>query len=248
MIPSAWLGNGRLAASLVVLLGSAAVAGAAENSATTPVAGKSARWLAHQESINRAVKGGKADLLFIGDSIVANWDDAGREVWDRYYAPRHAANLGIGGDRTEHVLWRLQHGNLDGVHPKLAIVMIGQNNGPYNTAEEIAEGVKAIVQLLRAKLPETKILLLGIFFRGEKPNAEQEKLAATNALLTKLDDGRMIVYRNINAIFLAPDGSIPRALMPDCEHPSAEGFRRWAEVLEPTVAELLGDSPVLPER
>lgn len=229
-------------AALVLFLGTAAPSLAA-NSATTPIPGDSKRWQECHEAINQRIKQGNVDLLFIGDSIVQNWKypEDGKPVWDQFYGRRHAANLGIGGDRTEHVLWRLTHGNLEGISPKLTIIMIGQNNGPFNTAEEIAEGVTAIVKTVRDKLPHTKILLLGIFFRGEKPNAEQQKLAKSNAIIATLADRKTVFYMNINEIFLRPDGTIPAALMPDFEHPSPQGFRVWAEAIEPKVAELMGD-------
>lgn len=218
----------------------------AENSAVVPEPQKSAKWLRRHESMNDQVKGNQVNLLWIGDSIVQRWETQGKPVWDKYYAGRGAVNLGISGDRTQHVLWRLGHGNVDGISPKLAIVMIGQNNGPHNTAAEIAEGVTAIVARLRQKLPETKILLLGIFFRGEKPNEEQVKLAETNAIISKLADDQHIFYLNVNNIFLSPDGSIQGALMPDFEHPNEQGCRVWAEAIEPKVAELLGETPVTP--
>lgn len=223
-----------------------AVTAAADNSAVAPEPQQSSKWLKRHESMNDQLKGNQVNLLWIGDSIVERWETQGKPVWDKYYAGRGAVNLGISGDRTQHVLWRLGHGNIDGISPKLAIVMIGQNNGPHNTAAEIAEGVTAIVTRLRQKLPETKILLLGIFFRGEKPNEEQVKLAETNAIISKLADGQHIFYLNINTIFLLPDGSIQKTLMPDFEHPNEQGCRVWAEAIEPTVAELLGDTPVTP--
>lgn len=216
------------------------------NTATTPVPKESPKWLHRHEEINADVKKGNVNLLWIGDSIVENWKDRGRATWDKYYAGRGAANLGIGGDRTEHLLWRLDHGNIEGVHPKLAIVMMGQNNGSTNTAEEIAEGVTAIVTKLRTQLPETKILLLGIFFRGEKPNEEQKRLTQTNEIISRLADDKTVFYMNINKIFLRPDGTIPADLMPDFEHPSADGHKLWAETIESKVAELMGDTPVAP--
>lgn len=218
----------------------------AVESATEPVSRDKASWQTRNQAMNDRVKEGHVDLIYIGDSIVQRFETDGRQVWNKYYAPRHAVNLGISGDRTQHVLWRLQHGNIEGISPKLAIVMIGQNNGPDNSAEEIADGVKAVVDTLRAKLPETKILLLGITFRGEKPNEEQVKLAKTNEILAKMDDQKHVFYMNINKIFLADDGSIPASLMPDHEHPNAEGCRLWAETIEPKVAELFGDTPIKP--
>ncbi len=213
----------------------------ADNSATLPIPMDQPEWLQRHESMNERVKAGPVQLLWIGDSIVQNWEKQGKAVWDKYYAGREAVNLGISGDRTEHVLWRLDHGNIDGISPKLAIVMIGQNNGGHNSAEEIAEGVTAVVAKLREKLPDTKILLLAIFYRGEKPNEEQTKLAKANDIVSKLDDGQRVFYLNVNQVFLRPDGTIPSSLMPDFEHPSAEGHRIWAEAIEPKVAELLGE-------
>ncbi|MEI7603042.1 MAG: GDSL-type esterase/lipase family protein, partial [Opitutae bacterium] len=132
--------------------------GRAENTATTPVPKENKGWMPRHESINAKAKQGGYDLVYIGDSIVQQFETKGKEVWDYYYAPRRALNLGISGDRTQHVLWRIDHGNLDGVKPKLTIIMIGQNNGGHNTAQEIAEGVTAVVQRVQSKCPESKIL------------------------------------------------------------------------------------------
>jgi beta-glucosidase len=216
----------------------------AENTAVVPVAGKGDGWTKRHEAINARVKEGKVDLLYIGDSIVQHWDAQGEAAWDHYYAKRNAANLGISGDRTEHVLWRLEHGNIDGISPKLAIVMIGQNNGPHNTGEEIAAGVTAIVQKLREKLPTTKILVLAIFPRREFPTEERATLATANAIIAALADNTSIFYMDVNYLWVRPDGSIPASLMPDFEHPNEEGHRVWAEAIEPKVAELMGDTPV----
>lgn len=218
----------------------------AENIAVVPVPGKGDNWTTRNDAINARVREGRVDLLYIGDSIVQHWDAQGLEVWNHYYAGRNAVNLGISGDRTEHVLWRLQHGNIDGIAPKLAIVMIGQNNGPYNTGDEIGAGVTAIVELLRARLPEMKILLLAIFQRREKPTEERAVLDRANEIASKLADNEAVFYLDVNHLFLRPDGSIPASLMPDFEHPNAEGHRVWAEAIEPEVARLMGDTPVAP--
>ncbi len=218
----------------------------AANSATTPVSRDRPHWIQRHESMNQRVKQGNVDLLWIGDSIVENWENQGKPVWNKYYAHRNAVNLGISGDRTEQVLWRLDNGNIDGIAPKLAIVMIGQNNGTTNTAWHIGEGVTAIVNKLREKLQNTKILLLGIFFRGEKPNEERMRLASANEIAAKCADGKHVFYLDIDKIFLRPDGTIPGNLMPDFEHPSEEGHRIWAKEIEPKVAELFGDAAVQP--
>jgi lysophospholipase L1-like esterase len=218
----------------------------AENSAIVPVARTNASWLQRHEAMNRRASQGHVDLIYVGDSIVEHFDNQGKEVWEPYYAHRNALNLGISGDRTEHVLWRLDHGNIDGIHPKLAIVMIGQNNGGHNTAEEIAEGVTAIIQKLRARLPDTRILLLAIFQRREKPTPERAVLDRANEIISRLADGKHVFYMNINHIFVRPDGTIPRELMYDFEHPTPLGHRVWAEAIEPKVAELMGDKPIAP--
>ena len=128
---------------------------------------------ARHERFNAISKEGSAKLVFLGDSITEGWEGAGAAAWEKYYGPatgRHAANFGIGGDRTEHVLWRLEHGNFDGLNPKLIVVMIGTNNAGHrkDPAPETAQGVSRIVFTLLAKCPESKILLLGIFPRGDK--------------------------------------------------------------------------------
>ena len=215
------------------------------NSAVVPVARTNADWISRHESMNQKAKQGHIDLIYVGDSIVEHFNNQGKEVWDHYYAGRNALNLGIGGDRTEHVLWRLDHGNIDGLAPKLAIVMIGQNNGGRNTGEEIGEGVTAIVQKIRTKLPNTKILLLGIFQRREKPTPERAVLARANEIASKLADDKHIFYVDINSVFVRPDGTISKSLMYDFEHPTPLGHRVWAEAIEPKVAELMGDKPVV---
>ncbi len=232
---------------MAILLAIVAFSAAAENTATKPESRDNPNWIKRHEAMADRLKEGHARVLWIGDSIVQRWEGPGRPMWNRYYRHRDAVNLGISGDRTQHVLWRLDHCNLECVSPTLAIIMIGQNNGPDNTAEEIAEGNAAIVSLLRERLPDMKILLLGITFRGEDPNDEQVKLAKSNEIMAKLDDGRHIFYMNINHIFLRPDGNVSKSLMPDYEHPNREGCRIWAETIEPKVAELLGEKPVKPE-
>jgi lysophospholipase L1-like esterase len=220
--------------------------GRAENTATTPVPKENKGWMPRHESINAKAKQGGIDLVYIGDSIVQQFETKGKEVWDYYYVPRRALNLGISGDRTQHVLWRIDHGNLDGVKPKLTIIMIGQNNGGHNTAQEIAEGVTAVVQRVQAKCPESKILLLAIFQRRPQITPERAVLDEANATIAKLADNKSIYYLNINSVFVKPDGSIPADLMPDFEHPSPLGNKVWAEAIESKVAELLGDKPLPP--
>jgi beta-glucosidase len=215
-------------------------------SAVIPVPKEKPSWMARHLSMNQRAAQGNVDLIYLGDSIVQYFNAKGKKVWDHYYAPRNALNLGISGDRTQHALWRLDHGNIDGISPKLAIVMIGQNNGGHNTPKEISDGVTLVVETIRKKLPDTKILLLAIFYRREKPTEERLVFDEANATIAKLEDHRKIFYMNLNRIFLLPDGNISKELMPDYEHPSPLGHRVWAEAIEGKVAELMGDQPMPP--
>jgi lysophospholipase L1-like esterase len=193
----------------------------------------------HQRFLERA-KQGNVNLLFLGDSITQGWND--NDVWRRFYEPRKAANFGIGGDGTQHVLWRIQNGELDGIEPKVVVLMIGTNNASSASADEIAQGVTAIVEELRRRLPKAKVLLLGVFPRGEKPDSTREKVDAVNALIAKLDDGGAhIKFLDIGKKFLNDDGTISGEIMPDFLHLSSKGYRIWADAMEPTLWSMLDE-------
>ena len=184
-------------------------------------------------------------VLFLGDSITAGWSGRGKKVWTDHYDKLEAANFGIGGDRTEHVLWRIANGELDGIKPKVVVLMIGTNNSG-NTAENITKGVKAIVNQIHAKLPDSKLLLLGIFPRGAaavgkdgKPEAGRAKLQAVNAELAKLDDGKQTRYLEIWKQFLNEDGTLSPDIMPDYLHPNEKGYTIWADTMQPLLDEML---------
>lgn len=237
----------RLTLSIVALLSSAALWACAqetslvrpvENTATVPLERSGSALKLHERNLERAEEG-PIDLLFLGDSITQGWSD--KETWDRYYAPRNAANFGVGGDRTQHVLWRLNHGEIEGISPKVVVLMIGTNNMNTNTPEEIAEGIKLIVDTLRAKLPNSKILLLGVLPRGQKPAPVRDRIKDLNERIATFDDGKMIKFLDIGHAFLGPDGTISRALMPDFLHLTEAGYQRWAEAMEPTLWELFGE-------
>ena len=212
-------------------------------SATEPATRPGAWMRQHERFLARAATG-DVDLLFLGDSITAQWSGA-RSTWDRYYGPRKAANFGIGGDRTQHVLWRLDHGEVDGIKPKVVVLMIGTNNLGANPEAEVADGVKAVVDRLRAKLPEAKVLLLGIFPRGARRNvpdpavAPDPRVARVNSRLAALDDGKMVKYLDFGATFLDADGQVPRANMPDFLHLTPAAYQSWADAMEPTLWALM---------
>jgi lysophospholipase L1-like esterase len=216
-----------------------------ENTATNPVP-RDARWVARHESFVKIAQQGGVDVLFMGDSITDFWRGRGSNVWNTYYAPRHAANFGISADRTEHVLWRIDNGELDGIHPKVVVLMIGTNNtgkdrngNLHNTIPQVIAGVTAVANDIRAKLPDTKILLLAIFPRGVVDDFQRGEVAVINTALAKLDDGSTVKFLDIGPHFLEADGTLPRSIMPDLLHPNARGYQIWADAMNPTLDEML---------
>ena len=216
------------------------------HSAVTPEP-RGERWLTRHNAFNERVKKGDVDLIFVGDSITQGWEGAGKKVWEEHYGERKAVNLGIGGDRTQHVLWRLDNGNVEGIAPRAAVVMIGTNNsgGDRNSAAEIVDGVRAVVAALRSKLPETHVLLLDIFPRGGTFNEQRGKILQVNQTLQRIYDPRgdtadsKVHYYEIGHRFLEPDGSLSRDIMPDFLHLSPRGYEIWAESIEPALERLL---------
>jgi beta-glucosidase len=201
---------------------------------------RAGRWMTRHESFNKRVAEGNADLLFIGDSITQGWEGRGKNVWAKYYGKRNAVNLGIGGDRTQHVIWRLDNGNIKGISPKLAVIMIGTNNSGNNSSEQIADGVTVIVKQLRKKLPEMKVLLLAVFPRGpNKDDKRRQVNEKANAIFAKLADGKQVHYLDIGPKFLAKDGTLSREIMPDLLHLTEKGYTIWADSIEAKVAELM---------
>jgi beta-glucosidase len=199
-------------------------------------------------AINDRARLGNVDLLFLGDSITQAWEGNGKDVWKAKYEPRLAMNAGIGGDQTQHVLWRLDHGNVDKISPKLAVVMIGTNNFGSDSAEDIAAGISAVVTKIRSKLPLTKVLLLGVFPRGELPDDPlRSKMAAINEQIKNLADRKFIHYLNINDKLLRADLSQDRDIMPDFVHLSPKGYEIWADAIEPKIAEVMEGIMPYPE-
>ena len=222
------------------------------HSAVTPVPRSDDWWMPRHQAVVDRVKQGNVDLLMIGDSITHGWEGSDKQMWDKYYAGRNAVNMGFGGDRTQHVLWRLQNGEIDGIKPKLVVIMIGTNNsnGEDNTAEQIADGIRAIVCQLRTKLPETKVLILAIFPRGSAEQMKDQKSDAVinpqwvknnqaSKLASKIADNKMIFYLDINKKLLNKKGVLTREVMPDLLHPNEKGYQIWAETVEPTIAKLM---------
>jgi lysophospholipase L1-like esterase len=218
----------------------------AVNPATTPVARPDEWWQKRHAAMNERVKQGGVELLFIGDSITQGWEGEGAALWKERYAPRKAVNLGISADQTEHVLWRLQNGNLEGIAPKAAVIMIGTNNvgntGGKHSAEQIAAGVKAIVAELATRAPKTKVVVLAIFPRAAPGDPKRDTIAAINALLAKQAEAELTwSFLDIGPKFLSADGTLAPEVMPDKLHLSAKGYAIWADAIEGELKRLLGE-------
>ena len=208
---------------------------------------KTGGWVKTHEAFVEIAKKGGFDVLFTGDSITDAWrNNPQKKIWDATFGPLKAANFGISGDRTQHVLWRLQHGEFEGLTlPKVVVLMIGTNNigqkdGPEAAASAIA-GIQAIVKEIRRKSDHTKILLLGVFPRAEKPDhALRAMVKEINEAAAKLDDeGKSVKFLDLGEKFLQADGSISKEIMPDFLHLSEKGYQIWADAIKEPLTELL---------
>ncbi len=205
------------------------------------------QFVKRHESFLARGKAGPIGVLFLGDSITDNWSRA-PEIWAKYYGQYQPANFGIGGDTTQNVIWRIEQGELDGIHPRVVVLMIGTNNAGSNDAAEIFAADQKIVGMIRTRLPDAKILLLAIFPRGSRKNRDgtednyalrMEIINAVNPQLATLDDGVHVRYLDIGAKFLGPDGKIPDAIMSDHLHPTGAGYQIWADAMQPLLAEMI---------
>lgn len=217
---------------------------AAEMESTTPVAAKTngeAWWNGNCERIDADITKmeGKIDVAFVGDSITARWRDT--ENWKSHWGSYRAVNMGIGGDQTQHVLWRLQNGDLEGYKAKLFVVMIGTNNmwSKEPDPAQAAAGVKAVIDLIQSKQPQAKILLMSILPTGDKPNPGREKRAEVNKLISKFAGGK-VEYMDIWDKYLEADGTISKEVMHDYLHLAPKGYDIWAESISAKVKEIAG--------
>jgi lysophospholipase L1-like esterase len=217
------------------------VPGAADPTVPVERTDKAARKL-HESFIARG-KQGPVGLLFIGDSITAAWRAAwAEEMWNQYFGRYQPANFGIGSDATQHVLWRITHGELDGIQPKVVVLLVGTNNIKKNNPIDIAKADEKIIRTIREKSPQTKVLLLGIFPRAHKTDPPEmnvpARVKAVNQLLAKLDDGVNVRYLDLGDK-LAPDGHVTSDIYGDGVHLKGIGYQIWGETMAPLLEEMM---------
>ncbi len=175
------------------------------------------------------------DIIFDGDSITNRWQSTGLEIWNKRYAGI-AADFGIEGDRVQNVLWRLDKGQVDGMDPKVVVLMIGTNNSGDNTAAQIADGIKVLVAEYEKRCPRAHIILMGVFPRD--PNSMgtgRQKVAAVNSQVASLENGKQVSYVDISSQMIGPNGVIAPEMMPDYLHPGIKGYRIWADAIQPII-------------
>ncbi len=184
-------------------------------------------------------------LVFLGDSITRRWVE-NLELWNKFFQRHDPVNLGVGSDATQNVIWRIQNGDIDGMDPRVLVLLIGANNAPTNTGEEITAAVKKIIDIIRARMPKTRILLMAIFPRGPQKKGTLEDpfymdvIRQANKGLAALADGKTIRFMDIGARFLGPDGEVDTSLLGDRLHPIAAGFQVWGEAIAPVIEEMMG--------
>ena len=209
--------------------------------ATNPV--PRLEWIARFGGNLDKLKSGPYDFIMDGDSITDNWQGPGQAVLKARYGAIKTADFGIGGDRVEHVLWRLQHGELAGQDPKLIMLMIGTNNGGEDP-QEIADGIKLLLNEYETQCPDAHILLLGVFPRAALATEPVRAwISKINAIISTYDDGKRVTYLDIGAKFLQPDGTLTKEIMPDFLHPSAKGYEIWADAVQPVIDKYFPPAP-----
>ena len=233
----------------ILILAVYAVTGtAAEVSPSVPLERTDDLGKEQRQEINDDIKkmNGKIDLAFVGDSITRRWrGDGNKEVWNKYWGSYRAVNMGIGGDATQNVLWRLQNGQLDGYQARVFVVMIGTNNcwgKQPPTADDVAAGIKKILDLIQSKQPQAKILLLSILPEGKRPQTGLGLRPDINKLISKFAGGP-VHYMDIAAKFVGPDATISKEVMKDFLHLTPTGYEIWSEAIKDKVKELMGEAP-----
>jgi lysophospholipase L1-like esterase len=208
--------------------------------------------LAHEQLLAKR-KAGQIDVYFEGDSITRRWGASDAQYqpllanWNANFKGWNAANFGWGGDKTQNMLWRLRNGELDGLAPKVIVLMAGTNNVGNATplgdaaqrADEVARGVKAVVRELRKRAPRATLIITGITPRDDNP-AVMPIIDAANQQIATLANGKSVRYININEQLAAPDGRLREGMSPDGLHLTPKSYQVWADALKPILGEILG--------
>jgi lysophospholipase L1-like esterase len=191
------------------------------------------------ERIKAAVTSQPYKILFLGDSLTERFD---QEVWQAHMAPRGVLNAGVSGDRTEHLLWRLTHGNLDGPAPRGIVLLIGTNDLGHGRSPDLAaNGIRADLLHLRQRLPDARVLLLGLWPRADQPKIQEHReIDAVNRLIASCDGGA-VTYADIGGLLLEPDGRLSPQISPDRLHFSGQGYARLAPRLDALIDQLLAE-------
>jgi len=232
----------QLGLSVVAADSSPAVAG---NTAVVPVPrlDKLPQWTANFQGrlqyAEKANQAAPAQVIFDGDSITDFFRSRAPEIWQSYEARYHAIDFGISGDKTENVLYRLEHGQAKGMHPKLIFLMIGHNNIMHNTPEQIFDGVAAILKKYQEVCPDSLIVLQATFPSKEPGSKYRTSIAALDKLLPKLAAPGKVLYVDFGDKFLSPDGTISKEVMPDGTHPALQGYKIWAAAIQPILDQYL---------
>ena len=209
-------------------------------------------WYGRHADVLRIKDSLNPEVILIGDSITHFWGGEpkgnqarGPKAWQSVFGPYRTLNLGFGWDRTQNVLWRLDHGEVDGLHPRVVVLHIGTNNtsdtrhARQNTADEIAEGIRAIIRRVRALMPSARIILMAVFPRDERPDAPRRaQIAAINQRLTGFAATEDVTFLDLGPKLLQPDGMLSREIMSDFCHPTEKGYRIWADALAPQLKSL----------
>jgi lysophospholipase L1-like esterase len=198
-----------------------------------------ARWQQMFRDQTAIADSGNVDLMFVGDSITEGWNKA---IWEKSFGAWNPGNFGIGGDHTGNVLWRLQNGHAEKLHPKLVVLTIGVNNFFHCDAApvDVFEGVQAVVVRVRKLYPDARILLNGVLpYEQSAKSPKRAQIVELNRMIATMDDGRNIFFRDYGALFLQPDGDMSREVMADFLHPTAKGYQIWSDAMLPDIKKLM---------
>lgn len=189
----------------------------------------------HEAKLREKVSNTNIELVLIGDSITHGWETEGRSAWSESFGDLPTLNLGFSGDRTEHVIWRLRNGEVDGLSPRMVVLLIGVNNAGHrrDKPEDTAAGIRVILDELRSRLPDAKIVLLAILPMAERPDDPLRRLnEEVNRLIARYADGDRITFCDIGKAFLDENGFLSGSIMPDFLHPNDRGYRIFAKALK----------------